>query len=91
MLSEGELEEFLRPLLRRAQIIGHEHDADLQQLAHAGARDLLARLAAEGAVSSSPQENGDGPAQQVNKLPTPPQPDENRDGLFDPQRDISPG
>ena len=92
MLSLEELEQFLVQLLRRGRALGQNGEEQLQQLARAGAQELQARLGADRPAESIPQPEGtEETVEHVSKLPTPPQPQENREGLFDPQRDISPG
>jgi hypothetical protein len=92
MLSPEELEEFLGRLLQRGRELQPNSEAQLQQLAHAGAQELQAKLMASRPGESAPQPGEmEGTVNQVSKLPTPPRPKEDPDGLFDPQRDISPG
>jgi hypothetical protein len=92
MLSPEELEEFLSQLLRRSGGLKPSSEAQLQQLAHAGAQELQAKLMASEPGESAPQPGTlEGAVNQVIKLPTPPRPKEDPDELFDPQRDISPG
>ncbi len=92
MLNLEELEKFLVQLLQRSRALGQTDEDQLQQLAHKSAQELQTRLEASRsdeavAQSGTTEETVD----HVSKLPTPPQPKENREGLFDPQRDISPG
>lgn len=85
MLNQKELEDFLYQLLRRSQARGQSSESQLQQLAQAGAQELQAKLMAQSPTRI------DGATYPVIKLPPPPRHKEDPDGLFDPQRDITPG
>ncbi len=87
-----ELEQFLIQVLRRGRALEQNDEDRLKQLAREEARELYAKLGVARSDESALQPGEiEETVDHVSKLPTPPQPKENREGLFDPQRDISPG
>ena len=92
MLRLEELEQFLMQLLQRGRALGQNDEDELQHLAREGSQELQIRLGAVWSGESALQPGViEETVEHVSKLPMPPQPKENREGLFDPQRDISPG
>ncbi len=90
MLNETEIEEFLRQFAERVRGVSG-NDTRLQQLIRDGAHELQAKGMTDKAAPSKDMGAVEESANQVDRLPTPPQPKEDPGDVFDPQRDISPG